>query len=163
MAQKYVGTHKGYQDLPNDPPNEITAELYFPDRYKIEDLNILTGAEKNAANKVPPPEEITNFKIFTYFKVQNDKKELISEFYPSLELRLTYTNKAWTESKAEKFWQEKMRPRVYYLEKLKEGWADRWVEFPDMTVYASPPEDENSSGSLIISVANIPDPRIGGC
>ena len=162
MAQKYVGTHKGYQDLPSDLPNEITAELYFPDRYKIEDLTTLTPAEIKAAQAVPPPRTITNFKIFNYFKVR-DGKEVVTEFYPSLELHLSYTKIAWFESRGKEFWQEKMRPRVFYLEKSGTDWIGGWKEFPDMTIFASPPEDENSSGSLIISVANIPDPRIGGC
>ena len=161
MAQKYVGTHKGYKDLPSDVPDEITAVLYYPDGNYVEDLTDLTPEEIEAVQEVRTP--LTSFKVITYFKVRDENKDVVTEFYPSLELHLNYTHEAWFASSNEDFWKEKGRPRVYYLEKSKKGWVGDWEEFPDLTIYASPPKDSNSSGSLIISVAYMPDPRIGGC
>jgi len=163
MDEKYQDRGKGNQvELPSNYPEDITVWLRLPDggdELKI-DLD-LTPAEIDAAQQVDPP--FTPFRIISFFKIRDQDGQVVTEFDPPLELEYRYTYNTWFENSEQKFWQEKERPRVYYLEKIEDYWADRWEEFPDKFVSSQPPEDQNSQGLLTVTIPELPDPRIGGC
>ena len=163
MNQKNEDNDRGFQvELPSDVPDDIIARLYLP--FKEEDIDLeteLTDEEIEAARAVTTP--FRPFKTISYFKIRDKKGNLITAFDPPLELNLEYSYAAWFESQEQEFWQIKGRPRVYYLGKYGKTWAERWDEFSDEGLTANPPAKKKSPGFITISIANLPDPRIGGC
>ena len=154
-------------DLGDEVSESIKVEICIPgglNKYSIETA-VLDQEQKNIVKKIESPFPIAT--LMTFFQVKDQESDkLVTKFDPPLELRITYSTKAWLNSLENELAGKLGHPRVAYLVKKNDLWADNWVELngDQMHVYAPGTEGiTEGTGVLIIIIEEIPDPLIGGC
>ena len=137
----------------------IFVELCIPGMAGVYTLEFYEGelADITSTKELESPFPIHS--LLTFFKVKSGDN-VITSFSPALQLRITYTGGPWNSIEEREYEQ----PRVAYLQKTTDGWAQQWFEFEAPAVF--PPGNESNpegTGVLIITIEELPDPLIGGC
>lgn len=141
------------KELTSLVPDKITVKLTVPGEEADHDFET-----ESPGGDIPSADEfqLKRFRHITYFKV-TDRDGIKTKFDPAMLLKIKYTYSDWEEASENVY----KRPRVFYLVRKDNSWAEKWVEFTD-GISPNPPPDENAPGSLTISIEELEDPLIGG-
>ncbi|NQS92418.1 MAG: hypothetical protein HQ574_08420 [Chloroflexi bacterium] len=142
--------------------DDITLEIIYHRKYKIV-KKTLDPNEKIKVKKITRPFDINAF--IEYFWVEDaDSGKLQYTFNPALNLKFTYTAKAWSKALKDKEASILERPRLAYLVWKGDAWATQWIEFTaEITDVIQPGTDDDPNGYICLTIAVLEDPLIGGC
>ncbi|MFV1949398.1 MAG: hypothetical protein ACC633_05635 [Anaerolineales bacterium] len=146
-------------ELPSANGDGITVEVYFHRKYQVVPKSLDEADQKVVRNIEDRPFDIDT--LLAYFEVkESGGDELVNNFDPPLELKVTYSARAWKKAIKADF----ERPRLAYLVWKIDSWSEKWIEFTkEITAILPPDTCDDPYGYIYLTIKELEDPLIGGC